>query len=34
VHIRRLRKLLESEGVDKYIQTIRGSGYRFSATED
>lgn len=33
VHIRRLRKLLEPEGVANYIQTIRGSGYRFSATE-
>jgi len=34
VHIRRLRKLLEPLGVADYIQTIRGSGYRFSATED
>lgn len=30
VHIRRLRKILEPEGVADYIQTIRGSGYRFS----
>ncbi len=30
VHIRRLRKLLEPVGVDDYIQTIRGSGYRFA----
>jgi len=33
VHIRRLRKLLEPEGVADYIQTIRGSGYRFSVIE-
>lgn len=30
VHIRRLRQSLEPE-CDGYIQTIRGSGYRFSA---
>lgn len=30
VHIRRLRKALEESGVDRYIQTVRGSGYRFS----
>jgi two-component system phosphate regulon response regulator PhoB len=30
VHIRRLRKALEEFGVDQYIQTVRGSGYRFS----
>ncbi len=30
VHIRRLRKLLEPLEVADYIQTIRGSGYRFS----
>ncbi|WP_319379998.1 phosphate regulon transcriptional regulator PhoB [Thiomicrorhabdus sp.] len=34
VHIRRLRKLLEPEGVADYIQTIRGAGYRFSVVED
>lgn len=33
VHIRRLRKLLEPLGVADYIQTIRGSGYRFSVNE-
>lgn len=33
VHIRRLRKLLEPTGVADYIQTIRGSGYRFSVVE-
>ncbi|MFC3025031.1 phosphate regulon transcriptional regulator PhoB [Vibrio zhugei] len=30
VHIRRLRKALESVGHDKLIQTVRGAGYRFS----
>lgn len=30
VHVRRLRKVLEDSGVDRYIQTVRGSGYRFS----
>ncbi len=30
VHIRRLRKALEPFGVDGLIQTVRGSGYRFS----
>lgn len=30
VHIRRLRKALEEFGADHYIQTVRGSGYRFS----
>lgn len=31
VHIRRLRKALEAAGKDHLIQTVRGSGYRFSA---
>ena len=31
VHIRRLRKALEEYGYDRLIQTVRGSGYRFSA---
>jgi two-component system, OmpR family, phosphate regulon response regulator PhoB len=31
VHIRRLRKALEEYGFDRLIQTVRGSGYRFSA---
>jgi two-component system phosphate regulon response regulator PhoB len=31
VHIRRLRKALEDTGHDRLIQTVRGSGYRFSA---
>jgi len=30
VHIRRLRSLLEPYGYDRYLQTVRGSGYRFS----
>jgi two-component system phosphate regulon response regulator PhoB len=30
VHIRRLRKALEPHGFDALIQTVRGSGYRFS----
>jgi two-component system phosphate regulon response regulator PhoB len=30
VHILRLRKLLEPFGYDSFIQTVRGSGYRFS----
>lgn len=30
VHIRRLRKALESSGHDKMVQTVRGTGYRFS----
>lgn len=34
VHIRRLRKLLEPTNVADYIQTIRGSGYRFSIVEE
>jgi two-component system phosphate regulon response regulator PhoB len=31
VHIRRLRKALEPSGHDRLIETVRGSGYRFSA---
>jgi len=30
VHIRRLRKALSAADADKYIQTVRGAGYRFS----
>ena len=29
VYIRRLRQVLEPYGADKFIQTVRGSGYRF-----
>ncbi len=31
VHIRRLRKALETFGYDRFVQTVRGAGYRFSA---
>lgn len=31
VHIRRLRAALEPSGLDAMVQTVRGSGYRFSA---
>lgn len=31
VHIRRLRKALAPFGFDAFIQTVRGSGYRFSS---
>lgn len=30
VHIRRLRKALEPSGHDRLVETVRGSGYRFS----
>ena len=30
VHIRRLRAALENSGHDRLIQTVRGTGYRFS----
>lgn len=31
VHIRRLRKALTLEDQDRFIQTVRGAGYRFSS---
>jgi two-component system, OmpR family, phosphate regulon response regulator PhoB len=31
VHIRRLRRTLEPNGLDSMVQTVRGTGYRFSA---
>ena len=31
VHIRRLRKALEVSGYERMVQTVRGTGYRFSA---
>lgn len=34
VHVRRLRKSLEKFGVERFVQTVRGSGYRFSAKVD
>ncbi|MGB5209681.1 MAG: phosphate regulon transcriptional regulator PhoB [Gammaproteobacteria bacterium] len=30
VHIRRLRKALEPASFDRFVQTVRGAGYRFS----
>jgi two-component system phosphate regulon response regulator PhoB len=33
VHIRRLRKALSEHGCERMIQTVRGSGYRFSTRE-
>ncbi len=30
VHIRRLRKAISHNNYDRYIQTVRGAGYRFS----
>ena len=30
VHIRRLRKALELSSHDRMVQTVRGTGYRFS----
>lgn len=32
VHIRRLRKALEPTALDAMVQTVRGSGYRFSTS--
>jgi two-component system phosphate regulon response regulator PhoB len=34
VHIRRLRKALSPSGLDHYIHTVRGAGYRFSTTQE
>ena len=34
VHIRRLRKALEPFGFERFIQTVRGAGYRFSTRPD
>ncbi len=33
VHIRRLRKAISVHGHDRFIQTVRGAGYRFSTRE-
>jgi two-component system phosphate regulon response regulator PhoB len=33
VHIRRLRKALEAVKLDHLVQTVRGSGYRFSVRD-
>jgi two-component system phosphate regulon response regulator PhoB len=34
VHVRRLRKALSQRGADRYIQTVRGTGYRFSIRDE
>jgi two-component system phosphate regulon response regulator PhoB len=34
VHIRRLRKALEEYDCDRFVQTVRGAGYRFSLRVD
>lgn len=34
VHIRRLRKALEASAKDDLIQTVRGTGYRFSVKDE
>lgn len=34
VHIRRLRKSLAGTGCEKFVQTVRGAGYRFSPGVD
>ena len=31
VHVRRLRKALEPFNADRFVQTVRGAGYRFSS---
>ena len=33
VHVRRLRSVLEPFGIDRYLQTVRGTGYRFSVDD-
>jgi two-component system phosphate regulon response regulator PhoB len=33
VHIRRLRKALAAQTYDRFIQTVRGAGYRFSTRD-
>jgi two-component system, OmpR family, phosphate regulon response regulator PhoB len=33
VHVLRLRKLLKPYNLHNLIQTVRGSGYRFSAKQ-
>jgi len=32
VYVRRLRSVLEPFDYDRYLQTVRSSGYRFSLT--
>lgn len=33
VHIRRLRRALEPYSLDRFVQTVRGAGYRFSTRD-
>jgi two-component system phosphate regulon response regulator PhoB len=33
VHIRRLRKALEPYSLERFVQTVRGAGYRFSTRD-
>lgn len=33
VHVRRLRQALSRGGADRFVQTVRGAGYRFSIRE-
>lgn len=33
VHVRRLRRVLQEHDCDAYVETVRGSGYRFSPPE-
>lgn len=33
VHIRRLRKALDGTGAERFVQTVRGAGYRFSTRD-
>jgi len=33
VHIRRLRKALEPFLLERFVQTVRGAGYRFSTRD-
>lgn len=33
VHVRRLRKALEDHNADRFVQTVRGAGYRFSVRD-
>ncbi|MGI9261410.1 MAG: phosphate regulon transcriptional regulator PhoB [Woeseiaceae bacterium] len=34
VHVRRLRKALAEFNADRYVQTVRGAGYRFSTVSN
>jgi len=34
VHVRRLRRALQAGGCERYLETVRGAGYRFTAQGD